>query len=69
MYTLAKDKPEIWPYFPEEINVYSLYDMDIENLYGLDSSTEKLYNKNKIYITKNLDFRNFIYINYRAWFL
>ena len=43
--------------------------MDIENLYGLDSSTEKLYNKNKIYITKNLDFRNFIYINYRAWFL
>ena len=43
--------------------------MDIENLYGLDSSKQKLYNKSKIYITENLDFRNFIYIIYRAWFL
>ena len=42
--------------------------MDIGNLYGLDISAEKLYNKNKSHITKNLDFENFIYMNYRTWF-
>ena len=51
------------------MNVYNLYDMDLQNLLGLDSSMEKLYNNNKNYITKNLDFKNVIYINYRTWFL
>ena len=43
--------------------------MDIQNLLGLDSSTEKLYNNNKNYITKNLDLENTIYIIYRTWIL
>ena len=43
--------------------------MDIQSLLGLDSFTEKLYNNNKNYITKNLDLENLIYINYRTWIL